>query len=284
MLSFKNMNDIWRSTLRSHAKNPMEGERGAYLPIGAKSIALLEALWGAVEIEKLPDLGGMLREGKDVRFFGDPHFEHENIIRLCSRDFETVAAMDRTIRQNVMDALSSADFVLCLGDLSLKNPIAEQRKLFSAGNGKVLTIVGNHDAKGAKPGQWVGVGATGSLAFSLPLETIRGWILEDEPEMAEFVDWGCLPETIYFGCSHWPVPPERLPGPAWMNIHGHIHNRPDRPLRLNFSVEAIGYRPATLRQKISAQALDDLARRQAGLESWPQRNGNQEESNDYREL
>ncbi len=262
---FFEINRLWQAALRAHACEPLVGERGPYRPIGEKSLRLLAALWERVPQDALPDLGAMLAAGKDVRFFGDPHFEHENIIRLCDRGFASVGEMDAQLTENVERSLDEADFVLCLGDLAIKNGIAHQRRLFGARKEKALTLVGNHDAKGAIAAQWAQAGAAASLAFALPRDLLRAWVGGREPEMSDLLEWESLPEEILCGCSHWPVPPSRFPAEGvWINIHGHTHNMDGLPLRLNFSVETIGFQPARLQEKITAQLIDDLIRNREG--------------------
>ena len=80
------------------------------------------------------------------------------------------------------------------------------------------------------------------------------------------IDWDRLPSRVKFGVSHWPVPAERLPDANWLNLHGHIHNRPTGPLRMNVSVEAIDYQPKSLRELVTPELLDDLVRRRHGVE------------------
>jgi hypothetical protein len=128
-----------------------------------------------------------------------------------------------------------------------------------------LTLVGNHDPKGAAPAPWAASGAAVSLAFSLPAGLLKSWADADHGELSELVDWKQMPRHVNVGCSHWPVPPDRMPGPAWLCLHGHTHRRHAGPLRMNCSVEAIGYQPKTLREMMTPDLLDDLVRRQGGL-------------------
>jgi calcineurin-like phosphoesterase family protein len=264
MLSHQELDRTWQAALRAHAKTPLQGEKGPYMPIGAKSMALLDPLWKGRVGQEL-DLGAMLAKGQDVRAFGDPHFEHANIIHMCERPFENIEAMDQAMWESLERAHSQADFVLCVGDFAMKNPIAWQRKISTAFSGKHATTVGNHDAKGAKPDQWLAAGAWASLAFSVSKELVASWVARHEPEVVDALDWDALPRFISVGVSHWPVPPERLPGPGWINLHGHIHNRPNRPLRVNCSMEAIGFEPRPIERLIDARVVDDLIRRQKGL-------------------
>jgi calcineurin-like phosphoesterase family protein len=270
MISSEQLNKAWARALREHAITPLQGDDGPYRAIGDKSLAFLDALWKARRTAP-PDVGAMIESGRTVRFWADPHFEHDNIRRLANRtEFVDVEDMDRSIWANVEQAAAQSDLLVCLGDLALKNPLMHQRKMVSAFGDRQVTIIGNHDAKGAKPEAWAAAGACASLAFSLPLDILRTWIIDDNGEMAELIDWKRLPARVNFGCSHWPVPADRMPAASWLNLHGHIHNahRDNRklgPLGVNCSVEAIDYQPKTLRELITLELLDNLARRQSAF-------------------
>jgi calcineurin-like phosphoesterase family protein len=273
MLSFVELNRIWAKALRDHAVTVLQGESRPYRAIGDKSLRFLEELWKTRKAQ-LPDVGAMIEAGKCVRWWSDPHFGHDRIRAMCERvEFADVDAMNATIWDNVATAAGHSDLVICLGDLSYRNPAATpldvQRRLMREFGGNQITLPGNHDAKGqARPEAWTSAGACSALAFALPLELLRDWCEADYGELADIVDWKALPNHINFGCAHWPVPPSRMPGPGWICLHGHIHNRPSRPLRINCSVEAIGYVPKTLRELLTAETMDDLVRRQHGLDGF----------------
>ena len=265
MLSFEQLNKSWKRCLLVHAETPLTGADGKpYRAIGDKSLRFLEEVW-KFRRAPLPDLGTMIEAGKSVKFWADPHFGHANFIKMAARTrFSDVDSMDAVIWDEVERAGESCDMLVCLGDLAMKNPVSWQRKLKTAFGDRQIGLVGNHDAKGADPSLWASMGAVSSLAFSLPLSLVRPWIETADPDMASLVDWKSVPGRIHFGCSHWPVPHDRLPGPAWVNLHGHIHNRESGPLGVNLSVEAIGYTPKTLAETLTPALMDDLARRARG--------------------
>lgn len=261
MLSFEELNKAWAKAARAHALEPLQGERGPYRAIGDKTLALLDPLWASAN--RAPDIGALLEAGKTVRFWADPHFGHDNIRAMCERvEFESVERMDQSIWERVARSAEKSDLVVCLGDLALKGAIDWHKRLRRELGGRHAMVTGNHDVKGSKPEEWVKAGALASLAFSVSQELIKEWMSEDEPEAAESVDWSSLPRRVHFGALHWPVPPGRLPSASWVSLHGHIHNRAAGPLRVNCSVEAIGYEPKSLRELISSQLLRDLIRRQ----------------------
>lgn len=242
MLSFTELNKTWQKALRQHGVEPLQGDAGPYRAIGDKHLTFLDDLWKARRAP-LPDLGAMIEAGKVVRFWADPHVGHPAIISLANRtEFVDVEAMDAALLANLDSAVGASDLVVCLGDLALKNALEIQRRMVKAYGDRHLTTVGNYDNKGAAGSAWAASGALGCLAFSLPVGLIRSWVFKSDPEMAELVDWPVLPKRVNFGCSHWPVPIDRLPGPGWVNMHGHLHNEPTPALGINLSLEVIAYR------------------------------------------
>lgn len=261
MLSFEELNKTWAKAARAHALAPLQGDRGPYRAIGDKTLALLDPLWA--KKNPAPDLGALIEAGKTVRFWADPHFNHDNIRRMCDRvEFESVEAMNEGLWSRALGAGRESDRLVCLGDLALKDAIGWHRKLQSELGGRHVMVVGNHDVKGSKPDQWAQSGALASLAFSVSARLVKEWLDEDAPEESARLQWGLAPERLSVGALHWPVPPSRLPGAAWISLHGHIHNRAAGRLRLNCSVEAIDYAPKTLRELISAELMQDVIQRQ----------------------
>jgi len=265
MLSSRELNRTWMKALRDHAVTPLQGDDGPYRAIGDGSLAFLDGLWKSRKAP-LPDIGAMIEAGKTIRFYADPHFFHRNILVMANRaGLRDVDEMDRVIWNNVERAVSESDMVVCLGDLALKNPLSVLRRMVSAFGDRHLVITGNHDAKGAGPSAWAASGAAASLAFSLPPGLLRAWAEADHGDLAALVEWDGLPRRVNFGCSHWPMPADRMPSASWLCLHGHIHDRPSRPLCMNVSVEAIGYEPQTLRSLVTPDLLEGLVRRQRGL-------------------
>ena len=271
-LWFAELNKAWADAVRRHATTPLVNDEGKeYLPIGAKSLALLDGLRPFSKKAKSPeppDLGKEIEAGKRVVFWADPHFGHERIIELCDRPFATGEEMDSELMGRLEAVAKWADRVVCLGDLSMKNPFAVHRGLAKRLGSKHVMLVGNHDAKGVRPEQWDVAGAMACMAFSLSREWLRDSMSDVHGDLAEAVDWANVPARVCFGLSHWPVPPSRFPGDGWICVHGHIHNRRSGPLRVNCSVEAVGYGPVGLMDLLTPETLDDLAqRRRSGLDS-----------------
>ena len=53
-----------------------------------------------------------------VWFFGDPHFDHENILWYCNRPFPNVVSMNETIIERYFQRVRKGDTVYFLGDMS----------------------------------------------------------------------------------------------------------------------------------------------------------------------
>jgi calcineurin-like phosphoesterase family protein len=197
----------------------------------------------------------MIESGKDVRFWSDAHFGHAAIIGMCDRPFANADEMDAAIWAAVEDAASRVDFLLCLGDLSMTDALAVQRQLHSLLGDRQATISGNHDRKNCDRQEWVRLGGIASLAFFLPTRLLREWVDADD---ANGIDWNALPDRIEFGACHYPIPPSKTPGPSWISLHGHSHGQSQGPLRVDFSVEAAGYRPIALRDALKPALFRDL--------------------------
>ncbi len=228
-------------------------------------MAFLNTLWKSWEEIDTLDIGELLGAGKDVRVFGDPHFEHANIIHLCGRPFDDIAVMDDQLWKSIEQAHIAADMVLCVGDWALKNPIFWQQKAFNAYPGKTASVVGNHDMKNSSPGQWFESGARAAMAFSVEREWVHSWISSSEPELVDSVKWKDVPKNLNVGVSHWPISPRYYPGTNWVNLHGHTHNKPSKPLRMNASMEEIGFVPRRIQDMFTAELMEQVVRRQRGL-------------------
>ena len=76
-------------------------------------------------------------------FTSDQHFGHFNIIRLCSRPFETVEEMDEALLSKWNAKVKTDDTVYILGDLFFR--AAKVEPILKALNGRKHLIVGSHD-------------------------------------------------------------------------------------------------------------------------------------------
>lgn len=85
-------------------------------------------------------------------FTSDLHLGHKNIIKLCNRPFESVEEMDSVLIDNFNKRVKKNDNVYIIGDLIWEGAFAEN--YLSKLNGKKFLIIGNHDAKWLKKGDY----------------------------------------------------------------------------------------------------------------------------------
>lgn len=149
----------------------------------------------------------------------DTHFGHENIIKYCSRPFQSVEEMNKVMLKNWNNTVSQQDLVIHLGDLYLGKK-AEAREFLKKLNGRKILIMGNHD-------NW-----SESFYRECGFETVSRFpILYNG----------------FFLMSHAPLQlSETTP---YFNCYGHVHNDEkyqDTPTSKCFSVERINYTPRFL--------------------------------------
>ena len=77
----------------------------------------------------------------NIFFTADNHYQHEKIIKLCSRPYNSVEEMDEALIKNWNNRVSRKDTVYIIGDFAYKNHGRFQQQL----NGKKILIRGNHD-------------------------------------------------------------------------------------------------------------------------------------------
>ena len=77
----------------------------------------------------------------------DQHFFHDNIIKYCSRPFETHKDMNQIIIDNYNEIITPEDTVIHLGDLSanVRKHIPAFKDILNSLNGNKILLRGNHD-------------------------------------------------------------------------------------------------------------------------------------------
>lgn len=80
-----------------------------------------------------------------IYFTSDLHFEHENIIRLCSRPFRDATEMNNILIYNWNNVVRDNDIVYILGDITMNKDPEIARKYLERMTGKKTLIQGNHD-------------------------------------------------------------------------------------------------------------------------------------------
>jgi calcineurin-like phosphoesterase family protein len=95
----------------------------------------------------------------NVWFTADFHLGHKNIIRYCSRPFDTVEEMNRTIIERLNSVVKTNDLLYFLGDFCIgpKARAVELRREIRCK--KIFAVPGNHDQDTRKLTQessWLG--------------------------------------------------------------------------------------------------------------------------------
>lgn len=82
---------------------------------------------------------------KNTWFSSDAHLDHRNIIKYCSRPFDSVEEMNEKLIQNWNEVVQDNDDVIYLGDFGLRGPehLMPYRNRLK-GNWRMF-IAGNHD-------------------------------------------------------------------------------------------------------------------------------------------
>jgi calcineurin-like phosphoesterase family protein len=180
----------------------------------------------------------------------DTHFQHENIIKYCSRPYRNADEMDRDIFRRWLKRVKQDDIIYHLGDVGylkgsqaiLSDQNRVQRMIHELPGTKIL-IRGNHD-KTPQVMRDVGFDVVcESMVVRVPNMNDTYVVLNHRP-LTTLPQWGG-------DSSHKPT----------FNIHGHIHNSTEELRRLheakgelvripyfniNVSVELTNYEPVTL--------------------------------------
>lgn len=167
-----------------------------------------------------------------VYFIADPHFGHENVLRLCNRPFDTIEQMNETLIQNWNRRVTGSDNIYIVGDMFFRcdDPEAILRRL----HGKKHLLIGNHDSS------WMSKVKLDKYFKSVELMAITST--------------GTHAVTL----CHYPLLSWKHARTSYM-IHGHIHANTDmdfwplllaRENVLNAGVDLNGFQPVTLEELI----------------------------------
>ena len=168
-------------------------------------------------------------------FIADPHFDHENILKMTDRPFGTTEEMNETIIKNWNSVVTNTDTVYILGDMFFRTQNPE--RILMRLKGKKHLIIGNHDES------WMKL---------LPEEVLSKYFVGiTNMEVTSNGEYGIT-------LCHYPMPMWKHRGKTYM-IHGHIHDDTSDELFpylcrteriLNAGVEINGFRPVTLEELI----------------------------------
>ena len=163
-------------------------------------------------------------------YVADPHFGHENILKLCQRPFGSIEDMNQALIAAWNERVTGNDTVFILGDLFYRcadpEPILQQLK------GRKRLIIGNHDSS------W------------MDKVDLSKYFVSVDPFL-EITD-GVRGITL----CHYPLLTWKHKLRTYM-VHGHIHNDTTsdffpllvaRERVLNAGVEVNGYQPVTFEE------------------------------------
>ena len=164
---------------------------------------------------------------KDVFFTSDTHFGHANIIKYCSRPFDSVQEMNEVLIQNWNSVVKPGDKIYHLGDVFMGMSQDDFKRMWPRLNGKKRLIVGNHDN-------------VKFLAAGGFFEKIMLWrVWQDKGLLFTHV-------PIHQDSIH-----ERIVTSGGVNVHGHTHTNgsPDGPYKC-VCTELTNYTPVHLEELI----------------------------------
>lgn len=84
--------------------------------------------------------------GSGLWFTSDSHFNHNSILKLCNRPFDTIEEHDQMLINNWNSVVSPEDTVFHLGDFCFGGA-PKWKEIRQQLNGHIILIVGNHDDK-----------------------------------------------------------------------------------------------------------------------------------------
>ena len=133
--------------------------------------------------------------------WSDLHLHHKNIIRYCSRPFQSAEAMNEALLAAWKETVGEADTIICGGDIALAGALKRERLArVRAMPGRKLLVRGNHDfGRNGRPAD------TGSDATWMTL------VITGNPTLV----------VTHIAMNEVPD--------ATVNLYGHVHN--NEPLR-----------------------------------------------------
>jgi len=168
----------------------------------------------------------------DIFFSSDSHYGHANIIKYCSRPYESVWQMNTDLASKWNALIRPDDIVIHLGDVTLirdANKYTETINLIRNLSGRKLLIYGNHDHARMLPnyGEW-------------------GWRVLDKLQIEDIL------------LVH--EPPLIKPESVNLVLHGHSHGKlGHKPGYIDLGVDAQpNYAPINARQILNEKQYNAL--------------------------
>lgn len=173
-------------------------------------------------------------QGKNVYFWSDTHFSHQNIIKYSNRPFEDKSHMNNVMLKNYFSTVKNEDLVVWGGDVSF-GPVQDTTAMLANLPGKKVLILGNHD-------------------FDKNHLKFRNYHVFDNNFMSNVFHLEIKGRICNLLITHYPVDNNLLPSNT-LNIHGHIHTYLADKKNINISVEHTGYKPVLLQEIIEKKFL-----------------------------
>lgn len=157
----------------------------------------------------------------------DTHFFHKNVIKYCSRPYESVEEMNRALIHNWNEIVRPSDTVYHLGDFTF-GPKLNTPEMVKKLNGHKIIIKGNHDRK---------------------VEYLRESGFEVYHRLEAMI------EGVQVVMQHYPPKWERWGQPPHFEglfLHGHVHDLWRRVGNIvNAGVDVWDMKPVTITQLLN---------------------------------
>ncbi|MHC4647877.1 MAG: metallophosphoesterase family protein [Planctomycetota bacterium] len=185
-----------------------------------------------------------------IYFTADTHFGHENIIRYCTRPFESAEHMDRELMHYWNCRVEPDDTVYHLGDFTLANE-HQARDYFHQLNGRIF-ILGNawhHDSRWLPVVEQVGTSGKQAKMGLAPFYSASHHQVTILPAMhiLEFPEYGSGGHSQALVLCHYPLAVwDRRHYGSW-HLHGHSHGtHQNGGLSFDVGVDCNQYRPVSM--------------------------------------
>lgn len=166
-----------------------------------------------------------------IWFTSDTHFGHERVLGFCDRPWDTIAAMNRDMVDEINRWVEPGDTLYHIGDYSFKMTSEDAANLRKRINCKDIHLVpGNHDK------DWTQPAVSWAFTVEKPITVLKIDKLKLVLSHFPMADWQ--------GMSHGSI-----------HLHGHIHsrgmqynelNRMQGLYRYDVGVDANDFRPVCL--------------------------------------
>ena len=167
------------------------------------------------------NIRGAILNPENTFLFSDPHFDHRNIIKCCSRPFRDVDEMNNTILNNYFKTVRQDSLVFFLGDMSFgRDSKPPKFWLHQLQTRRLIYLKGSHD-HGVRPTNTLDCYDVATIMSPTLHTNIH--LIHDYERLETTNDW---------------------------IIHGHNHN--NRPFfdrankRVNVSVDVTNFEPVSL--------------------------------------